>query len=127
MKKIVLALILVAALVLLTSCGNKVEGTWKLKSGNFLGFSLDGLSMGGMISYNVTLKDGKMTITADGNQVLGLGMSLDTTYKISGNKITVQPVSILGNDYPATYEYKVEGDTMTFTGEGRTIIFEKVK
>ena len=127
MKKVVLVLILAAALVLLTACGNKVEGTWKLKSGNFLGISLDALSMGGMVSYTVTLKDEKMTINVNGNESIGFGTSLETTYKISGNKITVQPVSFLGTDYPATYEYKVEGDTMTFTGEGRTIVFEKAK
>ena len=125
-KKTVLALLLAAALLLLTACGNNVEGTWRLKSGAMLGIPSAAMNFGDMVDITMTLKSGKMTMNVGGAQTLGFGVTLDSTYSIKGSRITIDPITMFGTTGEAvTYEFKVEGKTMTFTGEGRTIVFEK--
>ena len=127
-KRIILAVLLIAALLTLTACGNNVEGTWKLKSGALIDLPMGGTSLADMVSITMTLKSGKLTMSAGGAQTMGLGFSVETTYKTQGNKITIDPITAFGTTgQSVTYEYKVDGDTLTFTGDGKTIVFEKQK
>ncbi len=106
-RKLGLIALLMVMVVLLTACGNGLEGpTWKMKDAEE--------------ETTWTFKGGKVTINIGGE-------SSEGTYKIDGNKITINPPADVQGQ-PLTAEFKVEGNKLTLSGgEGSigSIEFEK--
>lgn len=98
---------LVAVLVFtlsLVGCGNSIVGTWK--------GSQDGVEM-------------TFTFEKDGTGKTGVaGMTLDTTWKTDGNKLSIT-MSFLGQSDTQEFEYSVSGDTLKLTADGSTVEFKK--
>jgi hypothetical protein len=105
-RKLGLVALLMVMVVLLTACGNGLEGPeWKMD-----GDSDD-------VTY--TFKSGTLTM-----KNAGLGATVECKYKVDGKKVTITPPESLGSD-PVTYEFKVDGNKLTLTGDGDTITFTK--
>ena len=103
-RKLGLIALLMVMVVLLTSCGNGLEGpTWKQ----------DGTD----VEVTYVFKSGKVSIS-------GGGISMECTYKIDGNKITLNPPEGIGGD-PETFEFKVDGNKLTLTNGSVSQTFTK--
>ena len=103
-KTIALIALLMVAAVLLTACGNGLEGpTW--------------IQDGQTPEVSYTFKNGKLTMS-------GGGVSMEGTYKIDGKKVTLTLPEALGGE-SITMEFKVEGNKLTLTNDGNSQTFTK--
>lgn len=118
-KTLGIAALLMAMLLLLTACGNSIEGTWNYVDGT--GEGAESFSTYKALGANITFtfKSGKMTIKME---IEGQSDSMENTYKIDGNKITI---TTEGSTDGTTGEFKVDGKKLTLTIEGSTLNFEK--
>ena len=129
MKKVIgiIALLMVMVLML-ASCGqndgnagttsSQTDGTWTLISGTFQNTDSNDTR-----TFMIKLDSGDAILTmTDGRNSISAG----TSYRIEGNKFIYQPINMLGNPGPEqTYEFSLNGNTMTLTGNGETGIFRK--
>ena len=92
MKKIILSVVLVMLVVLVTGCGKKegLVGRWR-----YDGSSTD--------YYYIFNEDKTCAYEMSGAKMEG-------TYEDDGSKVTIL---YKGNTEASTYEYKIEGDTLT--------------
>lgn len=117
--------LLVVMVMVLTACGPNIEGTWKLtemRTGNN-NTEQDEITKEaidtGMISMEMTFKNGKVTGSVG---MLGETSQADEgTYKISGNKITLNMAE------EATWEFKLNGDTLELITEEGTLVLTRQK
>jgi len=117
LKKILaLALCLMMAMVLLTSCGGSIEGEWELD--DIKGADVDDeMKMFKEIGASITMKfeDGEVTMTVS---LMGQSQSEHGEYEIDGNKISID-----GDEF---VEFKVSGNKLTIeNGEGGKLIFKR--
>ena len=111
MKKIAAITALVLALVLvLSACGSKIEGKWKVNDPTKMGLDKDG-------SVIFEFKSGKLTISMKQGS---MSATVEGTYKVDGKNLTL---SYEGNDGKGTYE--ISGKTLKITMDGETLEFTK--
>ena len=105
MKKIAaLAAVVLAVVLLLTACGDDLEGTWEISE------TIEGQT----ITATCKFDDGKLTIKEG-------GITIEGTYKTDGDKLTT---TVNGQDTTSTY--KVSGKTLTITdSDGQTTTYTK--
>ncbi|MBR2300363.1 MAG: hypothetical protein IKA41_00190 [Bacteroidaceae bacterium] len=110
MKKTLALLLIFASLaIVLVSCGgDSIIGTWETTE--------DGVTMA------ITFEEGgKGKITTE-------GITMDMTWSEKGGKLTAS-VSLMGmsEELFKGAEYKVDGDKLTITSEGKPVTFTKNK
>lgn len=131
LNKLIAVLMLVVLAFGLTACGSKeqgIVGKWSLDADSMLAMSGEDLSsmseeekefMKGMLA----MMSMTMEFTADGKAILSMTMmgeteTEETTYSLEDGKLVME-------GEPA--EYKVEGDKLSITSEGQTLVMTKVK
>jgi len=121
LTKRIMAIVLVMVFALaLTACKKEesIEGNWKLTGGTFVtdtlgvpeGESLDDYFI--TVTFNFS-NDGKFNMELS---VMGVAEVVEGNYEIKDGKITMTPTDGTEGD-PEIVEYKLEGDTLSFTGE----------
>lgn len=119
MKKRAIGIValLMAMLLLLTACGNSIEGTWQYTGGSGDGAAYFDVvkQLGGTITF--TFKSGKLNIKME---AMGESETIENTYTINGNKLTLS-----SDGSTSEAEFKVDGKKLTLTIEGSTLNFEK--
>jgi len=113
MKKILSVCVAMMLMLTLVACGGKKDdtiiGKWESVE------SIEGITM----TYDFQ-KDDKMVITMS-------GISVDGTYKLDGDKITME-MSVAGQKQElGTGTYKIDGDKLTITLENESQDFKRVK
>lgn len=131
LNKLIAVLMLVVLAFGLTACGSKeqsIVGKWSLDADSMLAMSGEDLSsmseeekelMKGMLA----MMSMTMEFTADGKAIMSMTMmgeteTEETTYSLEDGKLVME-------GEPA--EYKVEGDKLSITAEGQTLVMTKVK
>jgi len=113
MKKII-ALSLAAVMMMLIFCAcssdASIIGEWKAD------ISEGGVTISTTYTFNED-KTGKVNL---------MGASVDFTYEIDGDKITMK-MNALGQETSETMTYALDGDKLTLTSEGEAIEFTRVK
>lgn len=118
LTKRIMAIVLVMVFALALSACKKeesIEGTWKLTGGTFVtdaigvpeGESLDDYFI--TVTFNFS-NDGKFNIELS---VMGVAEVFEGNYEIKDGKVIMTPTE--GD--PEIVEYKLEGDTLSFSGE----------
>ena len=104
MKKGIITLALIVTVsVLLVGCGKKgLVGTWEYESGS---------------SYKYTFNEDK-TCSYE-----AFGTKMECTYEDDGTKVSIL---YTGNTAASTYEYKIDGDTLTIKDSfGQDVIYKR--
>ena len=104
MKKGILSLVLVITLAfVLTGCGKKgLVGEWQYESGS---------------GYVYTFNEDK-TCSYE-----AFGTKMECTYEDDGEKVSIL---YKGNTAASTYEYKIEGDTLTIKDSfGKDVVYKR--
>ena len=118
-RKIGLAALLAAMILLLAACGSSIEGSWQFTGGSgeaALAFNVV-REIGGTVTF--TFRDGKLTISGNGG---GDAAPIEGTYVMNGEKMTIT----IGNA-STRYEIKLDGKKLTLTQpeDGSILNFDK--
>ncbi len=120
-KTLVLAALLLALALVLTACGNKIEGTWTLDSVTGDAATDDistAMALYKGLGGTCTMTFSKGTCTMDVS-ISGSGESYDYSYKTEGSKLIM--------DEAGEFEYSIKGDTLTLTSDGSSLVFTRSK
>ncbi len=119
-RKIALIALLAALAILMTACGNGVEGTWEYLdgTGEYAAMLESARFFGGVTTF--TFRNGIVSMTQS-----GMGNNpepVEGTYTVENGKIKMS-----FNGQVSEFDYKIEGKkmTMTLAGEGSVINLEK--
>ncbi len=117
-KRTLLAALLLAAALLLTACGNSVEGDWEYIEGTgeyAAAFEMIRLC-GGTTKFS--MKSGKLTLSYEGVEY----KPAEGSYKTEGDKFIMTL-----NDITSEFEYKIEGKQLllTMVSDGSTLSLYK--
>ena len=118
-KRLGLFALLIAAALLLTACGNSLEGSWEYTGGTGDAAAIFDVIKANGGSTVFTFKSGKMTVTVNAD-----GKSQDyieAQYTTNGKTIKLSPTSGSASEG----EFKVDGKKLTLTLEGSVINLEK--
>lgn len=122
---LLLALLMVVALF--AGCGDEKRSSKKDKDGK--GNSVTEAAPADPLQGAWTAEqDGiEMTFKFNGDgtgAIETMGISMDTTYTVSGNKISVT-MSYLGESETQEFEYSISGNELSLTADGETQVFTK--
>lgn len=136
MKRVISALVMCIMMVAAVGCGgggskSEVVGSWKIKSVEIAGMSVDisqmdeasgmGAEMDAVKNMELKFNDGgKGEAVAEG--IIGSGDDASFTWKEDGDKITMTSA---GQDLPLTYDKDAKTLTLEEPTSGMKMVFEK--